>query len=62
MEIFFEYINNLGNQFTDPKKRVFLAYIFFSILIALFWFMYIKKINLKKALKKIFDKKIFFSQ
>ena len=62
MEIFFDYINNLGNQFIDPKKRVFLAYIFLSFLIALFWFMFIKKINLKKALKKIFDKKIFFSQ
>ena len=62
MEIFFDYINNIGNQFIDPKKRVFLAYIFLSFLIALFWFIYIKKINLKKALKKIFDKKIFFSK
>ena len=62
MEIFFDYINNIGNQFIDPKKRVFLAYIFLSFLIALFWFMYIKKINLKKALKKIFDRKIFFSK
>ena len=62
MDIFFDYISNIVNQFIDPKKRVFLAYIFFSILIALFWFMFIKKINLKKALKKIFDKKIFFSQ
>ena len=57
MEIFFDYINNLGNQFIDPKKRVFLAYIFLSFLIALLWFVYIKKINFKKAIKKIFDKK-----
>ena len=62
MEIFFEYINNIGNQFIDPKKRVFLAYIFLSFLIALLWFVYIKKINFKKAIKKIFDKKIFFSK
>ena len=62
MEIYSDYISNIGNQFLDPKKRVFFAYIFLSFLIAHFWFIYIKKINLKKALKKIFDRKIFFSK
>ena len=62
MEILNEYLLKIGNQFIDPKKRVFLAYIAISILIALGWFILNKKLSFKYALKKIFDKKIFFSK
>ena len=62
MEIFFDYINNLGNQFIDPKKRVFLAYIFLSFLIALLWFVYIKKINFKDKIADYWTQlKLIFS-
>ncbi len=62
MEIFSEYLVKIGNQFVDPKKRVFFAYIVISIIIALGWFVLNRKLSFKKAIKKIFDKKIFFSK
>ena len=62
MEIFADYISNIGNQFVDPKKRVFVAYIVISILIAFVWFVFLRKYSLIGAFKKIFDKKIFFSK
>ena len=62
MEIFTDYISNIGNQFIDPKKRVFVAYIAISILIAFAWFIFLRKYSLRGAFKKIFDKKIFFSK
>ena len=61
MDFFSDYITNIGNQFFDPKKRVFLAYIFISVIIAFLWFIFLKKKSLKNAFFKIFDKKIFFS-
>ena len=60
MEIITEYISNIGNQFIDPKKRIFVAYIAISIAIAFVWFVLNKKYSFLGALKKIFDKKIFF--
>ena len=62
MEIFSEYLIKIGNQFVDPKKRVFIAYILISLAIALGWFIFKRKLSFKKALNKIFDKKIFFSK
>ena len=62
MEILTEYISNIGNQFIDPKKRIFIAYIAISIAIAFVWFILNKKYSFVGALKKIFDKKIFFSK
>ena len=62
MEVFTDYISNIGNQFIDPRKRVFIAYIVISILIAFAWFILLRKYSLIEAFKKIFDKKIFFSK
>ena len=62
MEILNEYFLKIGNQFIDPKKRVFIAYIVISIFIALGWFVLNRRLSFKKALKKIFDKNIFFSK
>ena len=56
MEIFTDYIANIGNQFIDPKKRVFVAYIAISIFIAFVWFIFLRKYSLRGAFKKIFDK------
>ena len=62
MEIITEYLTNIGNQFIDPKKRVFIAYIVISKFIALGWFILSKKFSFKVALKKIFNWNIFFSK
>ena len=62
MEILTEYLSNIGNQFIDPKKRVFVVYIGISILIAFLWFILLRKYSLFAAFEKIFDKKIFFSK
>ena len=60
MEIFTDYIANIGNQFIDPKKRVFVAYIAISILIAFVWFIFLRKYSLRGAFKKFLIKKYFF--
>ena len=62
MELLIDYISNIGNQFIDPKKRVFIFYIFCSFIIALLWFIFNKKLTFKKAFVKILDRKIFFSK
>ncbi|MBI29669.1 MAG: sterol desaturase [Pelagibacteraceae bacterium] len=62
MEIFFDYLSNISDQFIDPKKRIFFIYILISILIASLWFIFIKKLTLLESLRTIFDKKIFFSK
>ena len=61
MDIFSDYITTISNQFFDPKKRVFLAYLLISIIIAFFWFIFLRKHSFKNAFFYIFDKKIFFS-
>jgi len=62
MDILSDYALKIGSQFTDPKKRVFIAYIVISIIIAFGWLIFNKKTPIKVALKKIFDWKIFFSK
>ena len=56
-----ELFIDIFHQFIDPKKRIFICYILFSIIIAFVWLIYNKKLSVKKSLKKIFNPKIFFS-
>ena len=62
MQMFNEILYELLNQFTDPKKRIFLGYILLSVLIAFFWLIFKKRLSIKLAKKKIFDKRIFLSR
>ena len=62
MEFFFDIFQNLIDQFTNPKKRVFVLYLFLSILIATGWLIFYKKKSLKDSFKFIFSRKIFFSK
>ena len=62
MEIFFDIFQNLVDQFTNPKKRVFILYLFLSILIAAGWLILHKKKSLKESIKFIFNPKVFFSK
>ena len=47
MEFFFDILQNVLDQFTNPKKRVFILYLFLSILIAGAWLILHKKKSLK---------------
>ena len=62
MEFLFEIFQNLLDQFTNPKKRVFILYLFLSILIAFSWLVLKKKKSLRNALKFIFNPRVFFSK
>ena len=57
-----EFFLNIIEHFNDPRKRVFLGYIFASILIALFWLLVKRNLTLVDAIKYIFDKRVFFSK
>jgi sterol desaturase/sphingolipid hydroxylase (fatty acid hydroxylase superfamily) len=59
---FLDFFSNIFEHFSDPKKRIFLGYIFISIGIAFFWLILQKKLSLRQAFWKIFDKKVFFSK
>ena len=56
-----DFFSNIFEHFIDPRKRVFVGYLAISILIALIWLVFFKRVNLKNSLKFIFDKKIWFS-
>ena len=56
-----DFFSNIFEHFIDPRKRVYVGYLAISILIALIWLVFIKRVNLKNSLKFIFDKKIWFS-
>ena len=50
------------SEFFNPKKRIFIGYLFTAIVIASIWLIYIRKRNFHESIKKIFDKAIFFSK
>ena len=62
MEILYQYIETISENFFDPKKRVFLGYLLSALLISFMWLTIVKKEKIKQSIKKIFDKKIFMSK
>lgn len=60
-----EFLNDIALVFSDfanPKKRVFVGYLLLSVLIALFWLVFLRKTPIRAALGKVFNKDIFFSR
>ena len=57
-----DFFLSIFEHFGDPKKRVFIGYILISIFIAFLWLVVARKLSLRSALAKIFDKRIFFSK
>ena len=49
-------------NFLDPKKRIFIGYLFSALLIAFIWLVWRKKLSLRAALAKIFDPSVFLSR
>ena len=62
MEFVIDIFSSTVGQFTNPKKRVFIFYLFLSLLIAFAWLILKKKKTFVGSIKYIFDRKIFFSK
>ena len=62
LELFTDYFLGLFNEVVNPQKRVFVGYLFSAVAIALLWLCFVEKISPKRAVKKIFDKRIWFSE
>ena len=48
-------------DFADPRKRVFVGYLVLSLFIALLWLLVIKRQTIRDAIRRIFDRSVFFS-
>ena len=62
MEFLIQILDTIYENFFDPKKRVFIGYLFSAILISFLWLCFVKKNKAKDCISKIFDKKIFLSK
>lgn len=49
------------SDFADPKKRVFVGYLFISLLIGLVWLVFVRRMAISAAVSKFFDRRVFFS-
>lgn len=58
---FLDQIADLFSDFANPKKRVFVGYLGLSLLIAFGWLVLFQRTTLRNALRRIFDRKVFFS-
>ena len=62
MEYLTQIIDTINENFFDPKKRVFVGYLFSAIIISFFWLCVLKKNTLRECFYKIFDKNVFLSK
>mgnify|MGYP001374796543 CR=1 FL=1 len=61
-EFFNDYFLSLLNEIANPQKRVFVGYLLSAVAIAFLWLCVVEKLSSKTAVKKIFDKRIWFSR
>lgn len=54
-------LSGLFSDFSNPKKRVFVGYLGISVAIAFAWLIFVQKTPPKGAMKRIFDRRVFFS-
>ena len=62
MEFHTQIIDTIYENFFDPKKRVFVGYLFSAIIISFLWLCIVKKKTLIECFHKVFDRKIFLSK
>jgi len=62
LELLNDYFLSLLNEVANPQKRVFFGYLLSAVAIALLWLCAVEKLSLKTAIKKFFDKRIWFSR
>ena len=58
---FFDQIGSVFADFSNPKKRIFVGYLFLTVLIALVWLVAVRRSSIRAALREVFDRKILFS-
>lgn len=59
-----EFLENalvVVSDFADPHKRIFIGYLLLSVVMAVAWLMYRNRLGIRAALRKIFDRRVFFS-
>lgn len=56
-----DQIFGLFSDFTNPKKRVFVGYLLLSVLLAFAWLILFRGSSLRGAVRRVFDRKIWFS-
>ncbi|MEM8978248.1 MAG: sterol desaturase family protein [Pseudomonadota bacterium] len=56
-----DQIFSLFSDFINPKKRVFVGYLFLSFLLGFAWLVFFRGSNLRSAVQRLFDRKIWFS-
>ena len=61
-ELFTSYFLSLFNEMVNPQKRLFVGYLVSALAIALLLLCFVEKTSPKTAIKKIFDKRIWFSK
>ncbi|WP_170401895.1 sterol desaturase family protein [Ruegeria arenilitoris] len=58
---FLEHIGAVFADFSNPKKRVFVGYLFLTVLLALMWLVAVRRSSIRAALREVFDRTILFS-
>lgn len=48
-------------DFSNPRKRVFVGYLFLTVLLALVWLVAVRRSSICAALREVFDRKVLFS-
>lgn len=61
MDLFDQFIG-LFSDFSNPRKRIFVGYLAFSVGIAFLWLMFVKRKSVRGTFQAIFDRKVFFSK
>lgn len=57
----FDKLASVFSDFADPGKRIFVGYLFLSVIIAFLWLVFVKRQTFSTSLSRIFDSKVFFS-
>ncbi len=58
----FDVVADIFGHFIDPRKRVYVGYLLFSVLIAIVWLIFFRGKSLNNSVKILFDKKIWLSR
>ena len=60
-DLLFNVFSDIYAQFFNPQKRLFIGYLLSAAVIGLIWLIFDKKIGLKSALYRMFDRKVWLS-